>query len=74
MLEQSLSSFGSQSEEGQAVLKALATLAKKFSGNKSEEIVPAQVADAMAGLPDDYKKIMQQSKPGGKPAGAPPGM
>lgn len=45
MLEQSLASLGSNTEEGKAVLEALSKLAKNFNRPKSQDLVPAQVLE-----------------------------
>lgn len=61
MLERALPSLGMNSPEHAAVTKALALLSKHFQRQKSEELVPAQIAEmakAHGGSP------MQQMIPG----------
>lgn len=63
MLERTLPAFGSQSDEGKAVLKAISALAKAFgrAEDKTQELMPAEMKTLLAGL----------SGPGA--AGPPPG-
>jgi hypothetical protein len=84
LLEQSLPGLGSESEEGAAVLAALATISKKFGGEKrarSNELMPAELMNLIASLPKGpggMKPPMPGGgappMPGGAPGGAPPGM
>jgi len=53
LLEQCLHAVGSESEEGQAILKALSILSKQFGHTKakSQELVPAELMQLMQSLP-----------------------
>lgn len=53
LLEQSLPAFGSQSEEGKAILSALKTLTNKFGDNrqKSDQLVPAELMQLLQSIP-----------------------
>jgi hypothetical protein len=53
LLEQSLPAFGSQSEEGKAILQALSTLTKKFGEQrqKSDQLIPAELMQLMQTIP-----------------------
>ena len=74
VLEHSLPLLGSGGEEGQAVLKALTTLQKVFSGAKSESLAPAELMQMMSTMPDQYKAAMSSEMGGsGAPGGAQPG-
>lgn len=67
MLERCLPAFGSETDEGKAVLKAITALGKAFGKQQDEtqELMPAEIKTLLAGL----------SGPGsaGPPGGAPPG-
>ena len=70
LLEQSLVSFGSDTEEGKSVLKAIHALAKGFARDEeaSQSLMPAELKSALlAGGP------MQGPGPNAAPPGAPPG-
>jgi hypothetical protein len=81
LLEQTLPSLGSESEEGRTVLNALSSLSKKFghSRPKSQELVPAELMQLMQSLPQaggmstEQKAMGQQpiQMPGGMPGGMP---
>jgi len=83
LLEQTLPALGSESEEGQEILKTLASLSKKFghSRSKSQELVPAELMQLMQSLPQaggmspEAKAMGQQpmQMPGQAPGGQPPG-
>lgn len=45
LLEQSLASLGSNTEEGKSVLEALTKLSKHFNRPQSQELIPAQVLE-----------------------------
>lgn len=69
LLEQSLVAFGSDSEEGKAVLKAIHALAKGFARDEeqSQSLMPAELKSALlAGGP--------QGPGPAPPQGAPPPM
>jgi hypothetical protein len=81
-LEKQLPLLGTDSEEGKALLSALSTLSKKFSGKKSEDLAPAELMQLMSSQPDSVKQAMmkemaasmQQQQPpqGGAPGGGQP--
>lgn len=71
LLEKQLGVFGAGSEEGEAVLKALVTLSKKFSGKRSEDVAPAELMQVMGAQPDQYKKAMIAEMGAGTPPGGP---
>lgn len=66
LLEQTLPALGSESPEGQAVMKVLGLLTSKFGHThaKSQELMPAEIQQLVSSLP----------KAGGPPGGPPPGM
>jgi hypothetical protein len=75
LLEESLGSFGAQTEEGKAVLSALSTLTKKFGEDraKSEQLIPAelmQMNSASGAAPGPAAQAMPAGKPA-IPQGAP---
>lgn len=53
LLEQSLPAFGSQSEEGQAILSALKTLTSKFGKErqKADSLIPAELMQLLQSIP-----------------------
>lgn len=76
-LEKQLPLIGSDSEEGKALLSAISTLSKKFSGKKSEDLAPAELMSLMGSQPDAVKQAMMKEMGGGAAAampGAPAGM
>jgi len=80
-LERQLPLLGSDSEEGKALLSAISTLSKKFSGKKSEDLAPAELMSLMGSQPDAVKQQMIKEMAGGQGAppqpgagGLPPGM
>lgn len=76
ILERTLPAFGSESEEGAAVIDVLGKLNKKFGGTqraKSKEMMPSEIMNLVASLPKGPMGV----HPGGPPPGAggpPPGM
>lgn len=64
-LEKQLPLLGSDSEEGKALLSAISTLSKKFSGKKSEDLAPAELMQLMASQPDSVKQQMMKEMGGG---------
>jgi hypothetical protein len=74
ILEQTLSSFGSGSEEGEAVLKALTTLGHQFGSEreKGRELIPSEIMNLMSTLPQGAGAPPPQAQP--KPGMAPGGM
>lgn len=74
LLEKTLPSFGSESEEGSAVLSALSGLSKKFGDkrDKAKEFVPAELMSLMQQMPKGPAGA--GGPPGGMPPGGPPGM
>jgi hypothetical protein len=82
LLEQTLPSLGSESEEGQAVLSVLSKLSAKFGHTraKSQELVPAELMQLMQSLPQmggmspEAKAMGQQPmQMPGMPGGGMPG-
>jgi hypothetical protein len=71
VLERALAAFGSASEEGKAVLKAISALAKAFGKDldTSEELSAAEKMTMLQGLAGPG----QPPKPQGPPPGGPPG-
>lgn len=69
LMEKSLSSYGTESEQGQAIHKALGALVKSFGkkNDKAKELVPAELMQLMSSLPQG-----QGGTPEMKGAGAPP--
>lgn len=65
ILEQTLAAFGSQSEEGGAVLKALGILGKKFgaTADKGRDLIPAEIMNMVSSMPQGAQAQMQP--PGG---------
>ena len=53
LMEQTLSAFGSETEEGQAILSALKTLSGKFSSKKekSRGLIPSEIMNLVASMP-----------------------
>jgi hypothetical protein len=74
VLDHALSSLGSDSEEGAAVLKALTILSKNFAGKRSEDLAAAEHLQTMAAQPDAIRQQMakQMGAAGGQQA-PPPG-
>ncbi len=66
LLEQSLVPFGSGSQEGGAIMKAITALTKAFGRDeeKSKELMPAELKQALMG---------PGGAPGAPPGGGPPG-
>lgn len=69
-LEKQLPLLGSDSEEGKALLSAISTLSKKFSGKKSEDLAPAELMSLMGSQPDAVKQQMMKEMASGQ--GGPP--
>jgi hypothetical protein len=63
MLERSIASFGVQTKEGQAIMKALTTLGKTFGEKEGndDELMPAEL-----------KHMIAQAAGPGTPGGPPP--
>lgn len=74
ILEQTLAAFGSETEEGQAVLDALRGLGKKFgsSGEKGRDLIPAEIMNMVSGMPQSAQAQMQPPGAGAPPPGAAP--
>ena len=64
LVEQSIAAFGSESPEGQTLLKCATALGKTFGEQrtKGRELIPAEM-----------KLLLQSQGAGGPPPGAPPG-
>lgn len=74
MLEQNLPRLGSNTPEGAALIKALSLLSKTFGGQKSGDLVPAELMQVMASMPDQHKQqVMAEMGGGAQPAGIPGG-
>jgi hypothetical protein len=75
LLEQSLVSFGSDSEEGAAVLKAIHALAKGFARDEenSQSLMPAELKSALLAGGPMTPPGPNAGPPQGGPPGAPPG-
>jgi hypothetical protein len=77
MLEQALPVFGSESDEGKVILKALTGLANAFGKDKERDLVPAQIMQLLKAEPSLGGGAMQkamQPQGGGAPGGQPPPM
>ena len=75
-LELVLSKLGTETEEGQAVMKALTSLGKVFGDHRSrmQELAPAQMLQMMQRLPPQLQRPGMGGPPGMHPPGMPPGM
>jgi hypothetical protein len=73
VLEQTLSAFGSDSEEGQTVLKVLTILGKQFGEkrDKARGLIPSEIMNLVSSMPKGAGGPPPGAPPG---AGAPPGM
>lgn len=77
MLEQALGVFGAESKEGKVILKTLTALAHGFGENDVSDLVPAQMADIVASMPQvgggnqQQKALMQSMSQGQTPAKMP---
>ena len=81
LLEHSLPSLGSESEEGSLVVDVLRSLGKKFGTQrtKSQDLIPAELMQLMSALPQaggasPEAKAMQAGPKPPMPGGMPPGM
>jgi len=78
MIEEALPAFGSESDEGDACIKALGILRKIAGKRDSSDLVPAEVMQMVRQLPqmgggtDVQRMILQQMQRGG--AGGSPQM
>lgn len=63
-LEKQLPLLGTDSEEGKALLSALSTLSKKFSGKKSEDLAPAELMQLMGSQPDSIQQAIMKEMGG----------
>lgn len=72
MLEKALPTLGSNTPEGKACLSALNTLSQKFQRQKSQDLVPAQIAEMARSQQQSplAQQLMQQGAGGGAPQGA----
>ena len=82
MLEEALAGFGSESDEGADILKALNTLRKHVTRRDTSDLVPAEVLHMVSRLPQmgggtqvqqALMKQMQGAKPPVPTPGMPPG-
>lgn len=73
LLESSLASFGSESEEGQVLLNSLSSLSRKFGANKkkAEGLIPTEIMQLMQNLPQAGGGSPQAKAMGAAPS-APP--
>ena len=73
LLEQSLPAFGSQSEEGKAVLKALSGLTSQFGKDrqKSDQLIPAELMQLVQSIPGMGGGGPAQKAMGAMPPGQP---
>jgi len=77
LLEQAISSLGSGSKEGSAVLKALSTLSSAFAEGKGRDLIPAELMHLMGQVGPGQGGQGQAPQPppmqgvGGPPPGAP---
>lgn len=73
MLEQALPHFGSESEDGEIILKVLTKLAAKFGKSDDQELVPAQIMQLMRNEPSmgGMTPQMQAMQQGGQQQGQP---
>lgn len=69
IMEQTLSSLGSGSEEGEAVLKALTTLGSKFGSqrDKGRELIPSEIMNLMSTMPQGAAQGGQQAQQAPQP-------
>ena len=80
MLEQALPHFGSESEEGETILKILTKLASKFGKSDDKELVPAQIMQlmrsepSMGGMTPQMQAMQQGGQQGQQPQQPMPGM
>jgi hypothetical protein len=78
LLEQAISTLGSGSEHGKAVLKALNTLGPLAVKKDTSDLVPAEIMQMVRSLPqagggtDIQKQLLAQMKGGAAGGGAPP--
>ena len=75
ILERTLPLFGTESEEGSAVIDVLGKLGKQFGGAqraKSKEMIPSEIMNLVASLPKGPMGVHPGA--GGPPPGMPPGM
>jgi hypothetical protein len=69
MLEQALPTLGSNTPEGEACLKALQALSRVMNRQKSQDLVPAQIAELARA--QQQSPLAQMMGGGGAPAQAP---
>ena len=79
LLEMSLPDFGSETEEGAAIIQVLGNLGKKFGGEnraRSKELMPAELMNLMSQLPQGPGGMQPVPGAGGgapMPGGGAPG-
>ena len=78
MLEQALPVFGSESKEGEQILKILAMLSKGFGKRDASDLVPAEVLQMNKSLPQagggtEVQRMLQQMQQQGGGAAKPQG-
>ena len=73
LLEQSISAFGSTSDEGKAILKAMTALTKTFGAEKpkSDSLIPAELMQMMQAIPGAGGGSPAAKAMGAQPAGQP---
>lgn len=57
-MEQDLATFGTDSDEGQSILKSLQNLSKTFGTSQAEDITPAENANMVRGMNMSDKQAM----------------
>lgn len=60
MLEQALAAFGAESKEGQAILKHTLGLTRAFGNSDASDLVPAQIKQMYADMPQMGGGTQQQ--------------
>ena len=70
-LEKQLPLLGSDSEEGKALLSAISTLSKKFSGKKSADLVSAELLSFIKSQPDMVQQAIMKEIAGPADLGGP---
>lgn len=77
MLEQALTVFGSESKEGQAILRALNSLARVLGKNDTSDLHPAQIKEMVGSMPQmgggsPMQQQILKNMQGNRPANIPP--
>ena len=74
LLQQSLPAFGSESKEGQDIMKVIKELTKQFGDRetKTKELIPAEIIQMMQTLPQAAGATPEQKVAMNQPAISPP--